>query len=75
MSEVKSASDELLELAEIAPMSAGTRTKLRKIALRVAAVERERTSVAKIGGAALRQLVDAVAEGRGPPGTYGKITS
>lgn len=73
MTEIKSASDELLELAEIAPMSAGTRTKLRKLALRVAAIEREHKAVAKIGGTALRQLVDAVAER--PAGVYGKVTS
>ena len=47
---------ELMQLVTSAPMSAGTRNKLQAIALRVAAVEREHTKLAQIGGAALREL-------------------
>jgi len=49
-------SADLLKLAEIAPMSAGTRTKLRDLALRVQALEREHAKALQIGGGALREL-------------------
>lgn len=52
----KTVGDELIELSEIAPMSAGTRTKLRDLALKVQALEREHETLAHLGGAALGQL-------------------
>jgi hypothetical protein len=52
--------DELRELAEIAPMPASTRARLTALALRVDALERERATLANVGGSALRQLHDRV---------------
>ena len=52
----KTLSDELLKLAEIAPMSAGTRTKLRDLALRVQALERENVSLSKGWGRTLGEI-------------------
>jgi hypothetical protein len=54
-------SDELLRLAEIGPMSAGTRVLLRRAALRVQALEREHSNLAHLGGSALGQLYTAAA--------------
>jgi hypothetical protein len=51
-------SDELLKLAEIAPMSAGTRTKVRDAALRVQALEREHTALAKGWGRTLGDIYE-----------------
>jgi hypothetical protein len=55
-------SDELLKLAEIAPMSAGTRTKLRNAALRVQALEREHATLAKGWGRTLGEIYERSSE-------------
>jgi hypothetical protein len=54
-------SDEMLRLAEDELMSAGTRTKLASLTLRVQAMERELATLANVGGSALRQLHERVA--------------
>jgi hypothetical protein len=53
-------SAEMLKLAEDAPMSASTRSKLTALALRVQAMEREHATLSNVGGSALRQLHDGV---------------
>jgi hypothetical protein len=64
-------SNELLKLAEDAPMSAGTRSQLTALALRVAGIERELIDALHIGRDALAQLrescEDARSDGRGCP--------
>jgi hypothetical protein len=49
-------SAELLKLAETAPMSAGTRTRIRDAALKVQTLEREHTELAKGWGKSLGEI-------------------